>query len=236
MNYSLPKPSRAEIESLLAIEGVLVPEPPEFRSRVVERARAALPTNLRISLSNHSPRSRRLLLGRLAAAAVVLSTLCALAYYAGYQAKNRSSQPTVGTVDREPSAVASTDSSRSLAPRPPTSDEPAAAESPPVETKPVRPAKSIAEGEAYAMELRVLQPAQQAVARRDFASALTAIGEHQHRFPFGRLTEEREALRVKALLGLGRRAEAQRAGAAFRNRFPRSAVLARIDAILGSQK
>jgi hypothetical protein len=50
------------------------------------------------------------------------------------------------------------------------------------------------------------------------------------------LSEEREALRVKALLGLGRTAEAQRAGAAFRASFPRSALLGRIEEMLGSQK
>jgi hypothetical protein len=86
------------------------------------------------------------------------------------------------------------------------------------------------------MELRVLQPAQRAVAQGSFASALAVIAEHQRRFPSGRLAEEREALRVKALLGLGRSAEAQRTGAAFRKRFPRSALHGRIDEMLGTRK
>jgi hypothetical protein len=97
-------------------------------------------------------------------------------------------------------------------------------------------ARTATEIEAYALELRVLQPARQAVAQRDFGRALGAIADHQRRFPAGKLTEEREALRVKALLGLGRTAEAERAGAAFRARFPRSALLGRIDDMLGSQK
>ena len=37
--------------------------------------------------------------------------------------------------------------------------------------------------------------------------------------------EEREALHVKALAGLGRRDEARRAAAAFEDRFPRSVLL-----------
>ena len=85
------------------------------------------------------------------------------------------------------------------------------------------------------MELRVLQPAQRAVARKDFASALAAISNHQRRFPSGRLAEEREALRVKALLGLGRAAEAERAGVAFGTRFPKSALVGRIDEMLRHQ-
>jgi TolA-binding protein len=101
---------------------------------------------------------------------------------------------------------------------------------------PVGTAKTALDMEAYTKELRVLQPARQAVARGDFASAMSAIGEHQSLFPSGKLVEEREALRIKALLGLGRATEAQRAGAAFRARFPHSALLKRIDEMLGTQK
>ena len=86
------------------------------------------------------------------------------------------------------------------------------------------------------MELRVLRPAQRAVARGEFASALAAVAEHRRRFPSGRLAEEREALRVKALLGLGRSVEAEQAGAAFHKRFPRSALDGRIDEMLGTQE
>jgi hypothetical protein len=85
-------------------------------------------------------------------------------------------------------------------------------------------------------EVEVLRPAQQAIARDDFASAFAAIAVHQRQFPAGQLAEEREALRVKALLGLGRVAEAKRAGAVFRDRFPHSALLERIDEMLESQK
>jgi len=74
-------------------------------------------------------------------------------------------------------------------------------------------------------ELRVLAPARAAVARGDFGAALTAIAEHARRFREGRLVEEREALRVKALAGLGNVKEARAASAEFRRRFPRSALL-----------
>jgi TolA-binding protein len=96
--------------------------------------------------------------------------------------------------------------------------------------------KSAADGKADAMELQVLRPAQQAVSRGDFPSALAAIAEHQHRFPSGQLAEEREALRVKALLGLGRMSEAQSAGATFHERFSSSALRERIDEMLGTPR
>jgi hypothetical protein len=78
----------------------------------------------------------------------------------------------------------------------------------------------------YALELAVLEPARRAVAGGDFAGALAAVSQHQREFPGGLLTEERSALRVRALWGLGRTAEAESAAAAFRQRYPRSALLA----------
>lgn len=74
-------------------------------------------------------------------------------------------------------------------------------------------------------ELRLLGQARTDVARDDFAAALRPIAEHARRFREGRLAEEREALRVKALAGLGRTGEARRAAAAFEDRFPRSVLL-----------
>ena len=50
-------------------------------------------------------------------------------------------------------------------------------------------------------ELHLLRLARAAVAREDFAAALPPIAEHARRFKDGRLAEEREALRVKALVG-----------------------------------
>jgi hypothetical protein len=79
--------------------------------------------------------------------------------------------------------------------------------------------------DAARAELHLMRQARAAVARGDFAAALSPIAEHSHRFKNGRLVEEREALRVKTLLGLGRSNEARRAAAAFRARFPRSVLL-----------
>jgi hypothetical protein len=71
-----------------------------------------------------------------------------------------------------------------------------------------------------------LRAARQDVTRGAFARALEVIAEHTRRFRRGSLVEEREALRVKALAGIGRHEEAQRAASAFRARFPHSVFLA----------
>lgn len=74
-------------------------------------------------------------------------------------------------------------------------------------------------------ELRLLRSARAAVAREDFAAALPPLTEHARRFGDGRLAEEREALRVRALAGLGRHQEARQAADRFAVRFPRSVLL-----------
>lgn len=70
-----------------------------------------------------------------------------------------------------------------------------------------------------------MRQARAAVARGDFAAALSPIAEHTRLFKNGRFGEEREALRVKALVGLGRSEEARHAAAAFQAHFPRSVLL-----------
>ena len=80
-------------------------------------------------------------------------------------------------------------------------------------------------------ELRLLRPARASIARGDFAAALPPIREHTRLFKSGRLVEEREALRVRALWGLGRADEARLAATSFRIRFPRSALLPMVDQI-----
>jgi hypothetical protein len=84
-------------------------------------------------------------------------------------------------------------------------------------------------------ELHLLRRARAAVARGDFAAALAPIAEHTRRFKDGRLAEEREALRVKALAGLGRTDEARRAAAAFEARFPHSVLLPAVSRMPASE-
>jgi hypothetical protein len=81
-------------------------------------------------------------------------------------------------------------------------------------------------------EIKLLSRARRADARGDYPQVLLVLSEHERGFPAGRLSEEREVLRVKALVGLGRAEEARRAAARFRRQFPRSVLLHTVDAML----
>jgi hypothetical protein len=106
---------------------------------------------------------------------------------------------------------------------------PAAAEAEPVvRVEPTRPRRAAHIAALSTAGLELLQRAHAAYTRNEFSSALALIAEHARRFPRGSLAEEREALRVRSLLGLGHREEAQRAAAAFAARFHHSVLLPRI--------
>ncbi len=77
----------------------------------------------------------------------------------------------------------------------------------------------------YATELALLEPARSSIGRGDYPAALSALGQHRRQFPNGQLSQEREALRVRALWGLGQKPAALAAARAFRKRYPRSALL-----------
>ena len=90
---------------------------------------------------------------------------------------------------------------------------------------PSSPASSGVELERERDELRLLERAYAALRREDFAAAISPLMEHARRFKQGRLAEQREVLRMKALSGLGRQEEVRRAAAAFEVRFPRSPLM-----------
>ena len=77
----------------------------------------------------------------------------------------------------------------------------------------------------YAAELLLLEPARSSIARGDYSAALAAIDQHRREFPRSQLSEEREALRIRALWGLGQRPAALTAAKSFRKRYPRSSLL-----------
>ena len=232
----LPEPNPPEIELLFAAERVLVPEPDDVRDSAVERARAALPRNPHAGLASRAPTLRHARIGLSVAAAVLLFGVCAAAFLAGYRLETEESPGLAARQSLTPHTFSPS------VPAPPSAGLPEANPEPllrgPRAGRLGRAVarKSATDGKADAMELQVLRPAQQAVSRGDFPSALAAIAEHQHRFPSGQLAEEREALRVKALLGLGRMSEAQSAGATFHERFSSSALRERIDEMLGTPR
>jgi hypothetical protein len=71
-------------------------------------------------------------------------------------------------------------------------------------------------------EGELLQKGRTAMVRGDTEGALAAVEEHANRFPHGKLVEEREALKIQALVAEDRTPEARIALGAFEREYPRS--------------
>ncbi len=99
----------------------------------------------------------------------------------------------------------------------------------PIATTHVRPAtrtpSALSDDAELAEEQRFLDQAREAMARGEPKGALDATAQHAARFARGRLTEERFAIRIRALARLGRKGEAQGLLTAMRARYPHSFLL-----------
>lgn len=78
---------------------------------------------------------------------------------------------------------------------------------------------------ALARERALLDQARTALTRANSRGAFEAIGQHEREFPSGALSEEREALRVEALLTTGQREAARAAELDFEAKYPKSMAL-----------
>ncbi len=72
-----------------------------------------------------------------------------------------------------------------------------------------------------------------AALKSDPAQALELANGHPSRFPQGALDQEREIVAIDALVRLGRRVESRVRADAFRTRYPSSAHLTRLNALVG---
>jgi hypothetical protein len=227
-------PLPPDVQALLDREREIPEQPSVVRHRALARARAAITaypqrsSQPRIAAAYARPQRKRWFI------ATMLT--CAAAAAAGttaYQLRARFAAPSLPAASvpaptrPRPAAPAVAAVPAPVAEADAPNVEPAevAAPTPSPNTETGRPATPLSRADAARFELRLLRPARAAVAHGEFATALTWINEHARRFKDGRLAEEREALRVKALAGLGRTAEARRAAVAFRARFPRSVLL-----------
>lgn len=131
-----------------------------------------------------------------------------------------------------PSHVADAPSLHVARPEPVPEVVPTPAPTPPVvapEPQPVRHPAAEAESEAQLL-LRARRALPTGAPR-----ALALVREHARRFPDGDLVEEREALRVEALVASGRADEARRAFAQFRAQFAGSAHLEHLSQLISSR-
>ena len=213
-----------EVRALLERERAIPAQPASVRARALARARAASTSAWRSAAPVFvaAPSGRRW-----AAAAALLCVLGAAVGAAAYQIRFRlapsPSDLGAGSTVRAAAPVLARSSSPPADPVDDSLSPPVRAAGPSATTSSAPTSRS--KGEAGREELRLLRQARSAVARNDFAAALPPLLEHARRFKDGSLAEEREALRVKALAGLGRIDEARRAAAAFGARFPRSVLL-----------
>lgn len=109
--------------------------------------------------------------------------------------------------------------------RPPAVEQPAAA---PAGAAPRAP-------DSLGAEARVLLEARKDMAR-DPQKALRATEAHDSAFTDGALAEEREVLRIEALIRLKKGDQAAVVAASFRARYPQSSHLARIERLLRSRR
>jgi hypothetical protein len=89
----------------------------------------------------------------------------------------------------------------------------------------IKRAKPVDPIERLEAERKVLDEARDALQRAEPALALDATDRHATQFARGTLTEERCALRVRALARLGRKDDARAAASDMAARFPRSFLL-----------
>jgi len=204
---------------------------PEVRARVLARSRASVSGDRAFMPARPVERRRaapvlvwrRFRLARVAlAAAIVLGLAGAAGALAALYQRGLlgSPGPAVGSSSgTQPSAPMH-------APPPVSVEAPAVVVSQPaVATKPVRVARDFRPSSG---EVELVERIHLACARHDYTVALAMIQEHARRFPRGALAEEREALRIESLAGLGSTDEARRRAAVYAARFPRSVLLPRV--------
>jgi hypothetical protein len=211
----------AELDALCAAGRVIPRLPDVVRIRSLRRARAAMAEAASWSIEPvASGRRCGVALALAASLAMVIAGASAGAAWSLRSPRSTEmTSPVARPIPSSPSPVVEPDSI----------PEPAATV--PVQLNPTsRPRQGLRHAparESYAAEVALLQRAQIAYAGRDYVNALALAAEHGRRFPNGRLAEEREALRVRALTGAGRTEDAERVAATFAERFSRSVLLPR---------
>jgi hypothetical protein len=208
-----------ELKTLIE-DGREIPALPDIvRARSLSRARATLAASARASkMVTHPPGRHRMAIAMAASIAFVLGAAAVAAVQWGRSPTRSKVEPAASTPVKRSVTSPAPESSFLTEPQDPIET------SLPRRTQAGRPASV---QESYAAETNLLARAQVAYTTQKFLVALALVAEHGRKFPNGRLTEEREALRVRALSGAGHTEDSRRAAASFARRFPRSVLLPR---------
>ena len=92
-----------------------------------------------------------------------------------------------------------------------------------IAAKPLRTAAPPARRDPLSQEVVLLSRATRAIGTGQFNKALSALSEHEERFPNGKLSEERRAANAQALCALGRVSEGRAAQAQLAPQSPAAA-------------
>jgi hypothetical protein len=223
------------------------PAPPGARERVRERLAAVIPgvglaTSAAVSRGLHGS-SVRVLRASSFATSRVGTALTAFALGGGagaalHAALVRPPAPQVVVVERRPADAAP--SAKPAADSPP-SPRAAPIDSALVERAPAappqpstRPSASHRTGSRLSAERTLLDEARRALVEGDAARALARLDDHRRAFPSATLAEERDALRVEALVKAGQNDDARALAERFRTQWPDSLFLPTVDAAIGS--
>jgi hypothetical protein len=87
---------------------------------------------------------------------------------------------------------------------------------------------------ALTKERAILDEARRALGAGNLDMCVTHLTKHARAFPGGKLAEEREALMVNALVGLGRYAEARQKAERFARRYPHSFLAPSVEAAIAA--
>ena len=218
------QPLSPELQTLLAYERDVVPQPEIVTARALARAREAVNEQLATTfVPRRAPTPTRRLVFAAAAGLVLMAGAAA-----AYQMLREPSQDSPELSPRRVILAQTAAQPEQLPPAPET----------PASVTPIAPLKSgsaAARGDSQE-ELQFLLRARQADARGDHLKMLNHLTQHRHEYPVGRLAEEREFLRVKALVALGRRGQARQVAASFRRQFPRSVLLPKVAEMLAASR
>jgi hypothetical protein len=116
---------------------------------------------------------------------------------------------------------------------PPSAPAPARAPVPPIAVLAAPPAASATPTSHLALEIAAIDVAKRTLAAGDAASVLAKMDAYDREFPQGMLAAEANAIRIEALVRVGRREEARTELARFRASHPGSPLLESLTRVVG---
>lgn len=217
------------LEALLTHERTIVPQTSGLRARVLDRARALMEGAQVVARPRPMGSGwQRTVFG--SAAGFGLLTSAAVLRLAG------APSPSMTEIDQF-----STTSLARVAGPPPTTPPAGAPEQEVTEGAAAAREPAKAQGavqpetrDVVLDELEMLERARRFDARGQFLAVLALAAEHERLHPAGHLCEERDVLRLRALIALKRSAEANRAVRKFHLDYPRSVLLPTLDEMLAA--